>query len=51
MQIVLRAILERAEVQATHAGAEAARRRSITISPGEGATVVLRDRVREPALA
>ena len=50
MQIVLRAILERAEVQATHAGAEAARRRSITISPGEGATVVLRDRVREPAL-
>ncbi len=51
MQIVLRAILERAEVQAAHGGAEAARRRSITISPGQGATVVLRDRVREPALA
>ena len=49
MKIVLRAVLERCRPVAE--GREAVRRRSITFTPGQGATAVLRERVetREPA--
>jgi cytochrome P450 len=49
MKLILRAVLSRAEVEAA-GGAEVTRRRSITVSPGEGARAVVRDRaVAEPA--
>jgi cytochrome P450 len=41
MKIVLRAVLASAELDAAGNGAEPSRRRSITISPGEGAATVL----------
>jgi cytochrome P450 len=41
MKIVLRAVLASAELGAIGNGAEPSRRRSITISPGEGASTVL----------
>jgi cytochrome P450 len=44
MKLVLRAVLERCELQPAGTRAEATRRRSITISPARGGTVVLRDR-------
>jgi cytochrome P450 len=44
MKLVLRAVLERCELTPTGNGAEATRRRSITISPARGGTVVLHDR-------
>jgi cytochrome P450 len=50
MKIVMRAVLRAAEVRAGHDGPELTRRRSITLSPRLGAPMVLRDRVREPAL-
>jgi cytochrome P450 len=46
MKIVLRAVLERCELLPVAARGERARRRSITISPGQGALLVLRDRPR-----
>jgi cytochrome P450 len=53
MEIVLRAVLERRELQLTSAGSEFTRRRNITISPRHGARAVLtaRERVLEPELA
>jgi cytochrome P450 len=41
MKIVLRAVLASAGLDAAGDGAEPSRRRSITISPGEGASTVL----------
>ncbi|MDQ3935740.1 MAG: cytochrome P450 [Actinomycetota bacterium] len=46
MKIVLRAVLSRARIEAAHGGPELSRRRSLTLSPREGAHVVLRDRDR-----
>jgi cytochrome P450 len=46
MKIVLRSMLAGSEVRAGAGGLELARRRSITLSPGRGATTVLRDRTR-----
>ncbi|MDQ6776165.1 MAG: cytochrome P450 [Actinomycetota bacterium] len=46
MKTVLRAVLERCELRPPSLGAESARRRSITISPSGGATVILHDRAR-----
>jgi cytochrome P450 len=51
MKIVMRAVLEACEVGAAADGAEVARRRNITVRPGEGTRAVLRDRVREPVPA
>jgi len=52
MKIVLRAVLERCELVPVTARAERARRRGITISPAQGAVLMLRDRRRaEPAAA
>jgi cytochrome P450 len=44
MKTVLRAVLERCEIRPAAARPEGIRRRSITISPAEGATVILHDR-------
>jgi hypothetical protein len=44
MKLVLRAVLERCELAPAGNRAEATRRRSITISPARGGTVVLHDR-------
>jgi hypothetical protein len=49
MKTVLRAVLARAVLTPALPGPEAARRRSITISPAAGALVVLRDRPARPA--
>jgi cytochrome P450 len=46
MKTVLRAVLARCHVRPAAARAEAAWRRSITISPADGATVILHDRAR-----
>jgi cytochrome P450 len=46
MKLVLRAVLERCELRPAGKRAEATRRRSITISPARGGTVVLHDRRR-----
>ncbi len=46
MKLVLRSVLSQAEVRPGTAGLELARRRSITLSPGRGATTVLNDRAR-----
>lgn len=46
MKTVLRAVLERCEVRPAAARAEGTRRRSITISPADGARVILHDRAR-----
>jgi len=51
MKTVLRAVLERCELRALAAAPEHARRRSITISPGGGATVVLHERARRTTQA
>jgi cytochrome P450 len=54
MQVVLRTVLKRTEVRAGTAGPELGRRRSITVSPRLGASVVLRERqaaVRERVAA
>jgi hypothetical protein len=53
MKTVLRAVLARCEVRPAMAGPEGTRRRSITISPAAGATVILHERVRRtlPAAA
>lgn len=48
MKIVLRSVLASREVQGGAGRLELTRRRSITISPGRGATTVLRDRARSP---
>ena len=44
MKTVLRVVLEHCQVRAAGRGPEAARRRSITISPAQGATVILHER-------
>jgi cytochrome P450 len=46
MKLVLRTVLAQSEVRAGGHGLELTRRRSITISPGRGATMVLGDRAR-----
>jgi cytochrome P450 len=46
MKIVLRAVLERCELSPVGARPERTRRRSITISPARGSTLVLRERRR-----
>jgi cytochrome P450 len=46
MKLVLRSVLARNEVRAGRAGLELSRRRSITLSPGAGATTVLNERAR-----
>jgi cytochrome P450 family 135 len=51
MKLVLKAVLERAEPRPAINGLELTRRRMITLSPRRGTPTVLRDRVREPALA
>jgi cytochrome P450 len=51
MKIVLRAAVERFEVAASRARPERTRRRSITLSPARGATVVLRARAPRPLAA
>jgi cytochrome P450 len=48
MRIVLRALAAACEVAPVVAAPEPPKRRNITIKPGAGALVVLRDRVREP---
>ncbi|HEY5317798.1 MAG TPA: cytochrome P450, partial [Solirubrobacteraceae bacterium] len=49
MKTALRAVLERFDVRPAAAAPEAARRRSITISPAGGAAVILHDRPRRTA--
>ena len=49
MKAVLRAVLTRYEIAPGADGAETIQRRSITISPGDGARTVLRQRVSAPA--
>jgi cytochrome P450 len=51
MKSVLRAVLRRYEITPASGGAEATRRRSITVSPGAGATTTLRERTRTPVAA
>jgi cytochrome P450 len=51
MKIVLRAALERYELASPRARSERTRRRSITLSPARGATVVLRARAPRPLVA
>jgi cytochrome P450 len=51
MKVALRSVLERFEVLPGSDRAEVTRRRSITFSPAGGATVVLRERVAQPAQA
>jgi cytochrome P450 len=46
MKIVLRELFSRCEVEAAGDGHEPARRRNITVRPGRGTKVVLRDRTR-----
>ena len=48
MKVALRAVLGRTEVRGASAAPENSRRRSITLSPGRGARVVLHDRLRAP---
>jgi len=54
--MVLRSVIAASDVRAGMPGLELTRRRSITVSPGRGATTLLRDRPRaqpdhEPELA
>ncbi len=51
MRIVLRAIVEQAELQAAAPEPERLRPRNITLAPGRGARVVLRSRLSPPARA
>ena len=46
MQIVMRAVLTRCELRPTGDGAEVARRRNITVRPGDGARALVRQRER-----
>ena len=46
MKLVLRTVLAQSEVSPGSAGAELARRRSITLSPSRGATTLLHERTR-----
>src|SRR5205085_8477783 len=48
MKSVLRAVLRRYEIAPATGGAEATRRRAITVTPRAGATTALRERVRTP---
>jgi cytochrome P450 len=47
MKIVLRAVVERRDLEPGNGGLELSRRRSITIAPREGAMTVLPERVRD----
>jgi len=49
MKVVLRSLLARSEIRVAGNALELNRRRSITLSPRRGATVVLRDRPHVPA--
>jgi cytochrome P450 len=49
MKLVMRAVLERCELRPAGGRGEAARRRSITISPARGCEVLLRERPTTPA--
>jgi hypothetical protein len=49
MKVVLRAVLRRYALEPGVAGMESAQRRSITVSPREGARVVLTERDRSRA--
>jgi cytochrome P450 len=51
MKVVLRAVLERADIQPASGGPELTRRRAITLSPRHGAPTIVRDRVRAPVAA
>jgi hypothetical protein len=46
MKIVMRAVLSRYAIEAVDLRPEPTARRSITFSPGRGATVVLRERMQ-----
>jgi hypothetical protein len=49
MKAVLRAVLDRYELEPTTAALEPPRRRSITVHPAAGARIVLRERARSLA--
>jgi cytochrome P450 len=51
MKLVLRAVIGRSAIRPAGDPLEPARRRAITISPRRGATAILTDRVRAPAVA
>lgn len=51
MKLVIPALLRASDVRAAGARSERARRRNITIRPGDGARVTLRERGREPVAA
>jgi hypothetical protein len=51
MKVVIRAVLGRCELAPANDQPEQTGRRSITFSPANGASVVLRDRVQNPATA
>src|SRR5436190_14379114 len=50
MKLVLRALLERFELEPADGGVETARRRGIAISPSRAGRVVLRERAGRPVL-
>lgn len=47
MKLVIRAMLQRFELEPPDARAEKTRRRNITVSPGRGCQLILRERVRD----
>jgi cytochrome P450 len=51
MKVVIRAVLGRCELAPANGQPEQTGRRSITFSPANGASAVLRDRVQSPATA
>jgi cytochrome P450 len=51
MKLVIKAVLQRAEIRPATHGPELTRRRAITLSPRNGAPTVLKNRVREPVAA
>ena len=51
MKIVIRELLESCAIESVGGAPERPKRRNITIKPGDGARVMLRNRVREPAVA
>ncbi len=51
MQIVIRTVLRSCELQPAGTGSELARRRNITVRPGQGALATIRDRRQAPVAA